>query len=86
MKAEIAVGIIAWSFFLTVPFICRQVYRENFQNPVIEQKEGALEQKVADDAVKIKLPWKKHSGVVDCCMKQRICAGLLVFQGRSKIL
>ncbi len=75
MKAQVAAGIIAWSILLNIPFICREIYRAHFQKPPVEQKEGALEQKVADDTVKIKLPWKKHRDVVDCC------SGISPFRG-----
>ncbi|MBW3002177.1 hypothetical protein KY338_03400 [Candidatus Woesearchaeota archaeon] len=80
MRAIATAGIIAWSFFLTVPFIGRQIYRENFkkQECVVESKEivpdeSVLEKTVSD--VKISLPWKKYSNVVDCC------SGISPFRG-----
>ena len=38
MKAKVAAGIIAWSFLLSLPFICRQAYRSYAQKPSIEQR------------------------------------------------
>jgi hypothetical protein len=49
MKPGFVAGLVAWSFFLTVPFIGRQIYREHFkkQECAVEKKESALEQEVA---------------------------------------
>ncbi|MBD3304450.1 hypothetical protein GF343_04845 [Candidatus Woesearchaeota archaeon] len=47
MRAEVAAGIIAWSFFLTTPFIGRQIYREHFKQPEKQEcAESALEKEI----------------------------------------
>jgi len=85
MRAATTAGIIAWSFFLTVPFIGEKIYCRYFKEPekqecVVENKETVpdervLEKKVSEEIVKISLPWKKYSNVVDCC------SGISPFRG-----
>jgi len=46
MKAKVAAGIIAWSFLLSLPFICRQAYRSYVQT--LEQRIETPQQSMVD--------------------------------------